>query len=139
MKNLRIQITLFAATVIAATVMLAALPTLACAPDVCDGTPPPSPPSLGWIYGRYLDCSLEPPHGQPAGYGCFVNVRAHGVNVRYTPNGPVFLALTNGTRLIPLASKGSWVLVAVECDLVRTGLWSDTAGFPLVSCAWALD
>jgi hypothetical protein len=87
----------------------------------------PIPPPLGWVYGRYIDCG---PHG------CVVSVRADGTNVRNFPNGPVFLSLTNGVPVVIVQWRGPWVLVTVECNLVPTGLWSDTAGVPLDTCGW---
>jgi hypothetical protein len=87
----------------------------------------PIPPPLGWVYGRYVDCG---PHG------CVVSVMADGANVRYDPNGPVFLSLTNGVPVVIVQWRGPWVLVTLECNLVPTGLWSDTAGVPLDTCGW---
>jgi hypothetical protein len=85
------------------------------------------PPALGWVYGRYVRCDYS---------GCSVSVRADGANVRSFPNGQVFLSLTNGVPLIVLQRSGQWALVAVTCNLVPTGLWSDTAGVPLDTCGW---
>jgi hypothetical protein len=92
--------------------------------------PPPAPPPLGWLFGRYTVC-LDPP-------GCksvVVSVGVDGLNVRVAPNGPIVLALANGTPVIPLQRAGDWVLVAPACALVPTWTWSITAGgVPLSVC-----
>jgi len=90
--------------------------------------PPPPPTPLGWVYGRYVAC-------EPDGSRCLTNVDADGVNVRRSPNGPVFLSLTNNVPLFVLQQNGAWILVAVPCNLVPTGVWSDTARVPLHTCA----
>ncbi|SRR6266566_741329 len=91
--------------------------------------PPPPPPSpLGWVYGRYVACERD-------GARCLTSVDADGVNVRRSPNGPVFLSLTNNIPLFVLQQNGAWVLIAVPCELVPTGVWSDTARVPLHTCA----
>jgi hypothetical protein len=74
---------------------------------------------------RYVDCENS---------GCFVRVPADGANVRRHPNGQAFLALVNGTPLVVLQWQERWALVAAACNLVPTGLWSDTQGVPLDTC-----
>ena len=84
------------------------------------------PPPLGWVDARYVDCGNS---------GCFIGVPADGANIRTYPNGHAFLALVNGTPLAVLQRQGRWVLVAATCNLVRTGLRSDTTqGVPLDTC-----
>jgi hypothetical protein len=90
--------------------------------------PPPPPPPLGWVFLPYTAC-LEP--------DCrtlIVSVGADGLNVRVAPNGPVILALVNGTPLIPLRGDGRWALVTAACNLAPTGLWSWTANVSLGGC-----
>jgi hypothetical protein len=91
--------------------------------------PPPLPPPLGWVFAPYTACVES---------GCetlFVSVPgADALNVRTVPNGPVTLALVNGTPLIPLQQDGRWALVAAACSLDPTGLWSWTAGVSVASC-----
>ena len=86
--------------------------------------PPPPPPSLGWIAGRFIQCN-----GQ-----CYVNVPASGANVRQGPGGQVFAALVNGVPVTVLQVTGYWAEVAPNCALGQTGVWSDTAGVPLLAC-----
>jgi len=93
--------------------------------------PPEVPPSyiLGWVWTRYTSC--------PNPRSCstvFVHVDANGLNVREYPEGRVVGSLVNGTPLTVLRREGHWTLVARQCDLVPTGLWSDTAGVPLSRC-----
>lgn len=82
---------------------------------------------MGWIYGRYLLCMNDI---------CVISVQADGVNVRDRPNGHAFASLVNGTPMIPLEGygHGQWILVAPGCSLRPTGVWSDTAGVPLLTC-----
>jgi hypothetical protein len=81
---------------------------------------------MGWIYGRYLVCVDDQ---------CAISVQADGVNVRHRPNGHTFAALVNGTPIFPLSDTwGRWVLIAPGCPLRPTGVWSDTAGVPLLTC-----
>jgi hypothetical protein len=89
-------------------------------------TPAPLPPApLGWISARFIDC---------ANWGCFVRVSADGANVRKHPNGDAVLALVNGTPLLVSQWQGNWALVTATCNLVPTGLWSDTHRVPLTTC-----
>lgn len=85
-------------------------------------------PALGWVYTGYMHCTA------PDCSTMYVNVRANGVNVRRTPNGQPFLALVNGVPLIALQWSGRWALVGATCNLVPTGVWSDTAGVQLHAC-----
>ena len=87
------------------------------------------PPPLGWVYGPYTSCGNPPQCSMGV-----VNVGADGLNVRVVPNGPVIMALTNGTPLYPVQRSGDWLLVAVGCDLTPTWAWSWTAGVPLNRC-----
>jgi hypothetical protein len=70
-----------------------------------EGTPPP----LGWVYSKYVDC----PDGHP-GHGCYIVRTDNTVNVRQHPNGPILSSLGKGARVIPLDWNGSWVLVTVR-------------------------
>jgi hypothetical protein len=96
-------------------------------PPVPTAVPPPPP--LGWLFGRYLACYADT--------GCSVATDVHGLNVRAVPNGPIVLALANGTPVIPLSRAGNWVLVAPACNLIPTFTWSITAGgLPLSVCSF---
>jgi hypothetical protein len=65
----------------------------------------------------------------------FVSVGADGLNVRTVPNGPVALALANGTPVVPLQHEGNWMLIAPACVLAPTYTYSVTAGgAPLSVC-----
>jgi hypothetical protein len=90
---------------------------------------PPTPPPLGWVYGRYTRCGNPP----QCSIGV-VHVGADGLNVRAAPNGPPIMALVNGTPLVPIQRNGDWLLIAAGCDLTPTFLWSWTAGVPLNRC-----
>lgn len=86
--------------------------------------PPPLP--LGWVYGPYTYAS----NGT-----VWVSVGADGLNVRTGPNGPVALALANGTPIVPTgARQGNWILVAPACALAPTYTFSVTAAVPLSVC-----
>jgi hypothetical protein len=61
---------------------------------------------------------------------CYISVPAAGANVRTLSNGNAFLALVNGVPLVVLQQSGKWLLVATDCDLKPTGVWSDTHGVP---------
>ena len=90
---------------------------------------PPGPPPLGWVYGPYTQCA-DPPR---CSIGA-VTVGADGLNVRVAPNGPVVMALVNGTTFIPLQRQGDWFLIAPACDLTPTWVWSWTAPVQLFRC-----
>src|ERR1700730_7689854 len=82
---------------------------------------------LGWVYAGYVTC---------ADYDCnslSVQIRAAGVNVRTSPDGPVIGSLVNGTPLVVLQRTGRWFYVAAGCNLVNID-WSDTAHVPLSRC-----
>ncbi len=99
-------------------------------PDVV--IPPDLPPAyvLGWVWTRYTVCP-NPAYCQTV----YISVvDATGLNVREIPNGRVVGSLVNGTPLTVLQREGHWTLVARQCDLVPTGLWSDTAGVPVSRC-----
>jgi hypothetical protein len=85
----------------------------------------PDLPPLGWVSARYVDCE---------NWGCFVRVSAEGLNVRTHPNGDAILALVSGTPLVVSQWQGNWALVTATCNLVPTGLWSDTHRVPLTTC-----
>jgi hypothetical protein len=64
-----------------------------------------------------------------------------GINVRQWPDGPVEMALINGTPLIVFHTNGNglnassyYVGVEYNCALVPTDLWSDTARVPVLAC-----
>lgn len=91
----------------------APVPPLAAAPQV------PPPPPLGWVFLPYTSCA------EPGCQSVLVSVPgADSLNVRTVPNGPLLLALLNGTPLIPLRQDGPWALVTPACNLVPTGLIS---------------
>lgn len=86
--------------------------------------------SLGWVAAKFVRCI-------PGDQYCYVQMPPYvaGINVRQWPNGPVEMALINGTPLIVFTTNGNglyanWYYVGVEynCPLVGTDLFSDTAG-----------
>ena len=90
---------------------------------------PAGPPPTGWVFGPYTTCAPPQPH-------CFVTVPADGLNIRQAPDGPPFAAVVNGMPLTVYGNTGNWLLVRVDCPLLPTGLWSWTAGVPLLTCYW---
>ena len=92
--------------------------------------------SLGWVAANYVRCIPGDPY-------CYVQMPPYvaGINVRQWPNGPIELSLVDGTPLIVFTTNGDglnasayYVGVAENCPLIPTGLWSDTAGVPLLGC-----
>jgi hypothetical protein len=92
--------------------------------------------SLGWVAAKYVRCL-------PGDRYCYVQMPPYvaGINVRQWPDGPVEMALVNGTPLIVFTTDGnglnaSFYYVGVEynCPLIPTGLWSGTAGVPVLAC-----
>jgi hypothetical protein len=87
---------------------------------------PPSPPLDTWWITNWVRCFND--------FGdCLVNITVDGLNVR-DDNNTVRFAVVNETPVHIVNRDGRLLQVTFSCQLVQTGLWSDTAGVPIMAC-----
>lgn len=113
-------------TTVAVTALLGLGIARAAEPEPQIHTLPPAG-FYGWVFAPYTTC--VPPHPE-----CSVHVLADGLNVRHEPDGMPIASLVNDTPLHVYGSQGEWLFAGIDCVLIPTGLWSDTAGIPLYAC-----
>jgi len=96
-------------------------------------TPTPGGPSgglYGWVAAVATNCHAPNPQ-------CVIMTEVAGANVRLHPDGAPFAAFVNGTPMTVFRADGVWVFVRIDCPSVLplpTGLFSDNAGVPLLTC-----
>jgi hypothetical protein len=87
--------------------------------------PPPQPVLETWWIYNWVHCN---PYND-----CIVTITVDGLNVRDSNNNVQF-AVVNGTPVHIVDRNGRWLQVTFSCPLAQTGLWSDTAGVPIMAC-----
>ena len=142
---------LLLATVAVAALLAVSVPGMATV--VCDNQgncsasspPPPQPPVV--VQPPVVQVPVPVPVPQPIvetwwiynwvhcnNYGdCVITIDVDGLNVRDNNNNVQF-AVPNGTPVHIVGRNGRWLNVTFSCQLVPTGLWSDTAGVPFMAC-----
>jgi hypothetical protein len=88
--------------------------------------PTPQPMIETWWIYNWVHCYDDDGN-------CVVNITVDGLNVRDNNNNIQF-AVVNGTPVHIFDRNGRWLHVTIPCQLVPTGLWSDTVGVPLLRC-----